>query len=160
MAQTVKTETCSQRVREVTLSCWFWLDSDYMAGFRKLGGKTNQKISMGTTWRRCSEKRYKNGLIYLLAVRIKDIYESSRSEGLGAGQGLWKVGTSVRKSILHSTCLCLRMKCYLGNLEATPESSVLWPALAQSRRGAGSVEVSDHLFCVNMLYSEDPRGWG
>lgn len=46
MAQTVKTETCSQRVREVTLSCWFWLDSDYIAGFRKLGGKTNQKISM------------------------------------------------------------------------------------------------------------------
>lgn len=45
-------------------------------------------------------------------------------EGLEAGHGPWKVGNSVRNPISHSTCLCLRMKCYLGNLRATPESTV------------------------------------
>lgn len=98
MVQTVKMETCSQWVCEVTLSCWFWLDSDYMASFHKLGGKTNQKISIGTMWRRCSEKRYKNGLIYLLAVRIKDIYESSRQ---------WRVGSRPRP--LESWHLCQKV---------------------------------------------------
>lgn len=57
-------------------------------------------------------------------------------EGLGAGQGLWKVGTSVRKSISHSTCLCLRMKCCVG-ATSRPLLSQLYGdlALAQSRRG-------------------------
>lgn len=76
-------------------------------------------------------------------------------EGLEAGQGPWKVGTSVRNSISHSTCLCLRMKRYLGNLRAIPDL-----ALAPSRMGAGSAEVPDHPACVNTFYLEDPRGPG
>lgn len=81
-------------------------------------------------------------------------------EGLEAGQEPRKVGTSVRNSISHSTCLCLRMKCFLGNLRATPELTVVGLALAQSRMGVGSAEVPDHPACVNTLYSEDPKGPG
>lgn len=50
---------------------------------------------------------------------------SLQVKGLEADQGPWKVGTSVRNSISHSTCQCLRMRCCLGNLKADPESTVL-----------------------------------
>lgn len=79
---------------------------------------------------------------------------------MGAGQGPCRVDTSVRNSTSHSVleefylkCLCLRIKGCVGNLKATPESTVLRPGSAQPGGGGGPTDGADHPACVTTLHA-------
>ena len=72
----------------------------------------------------------------------------------------WKAGISVRNSISHSTCLCLRMRCYLGSLKADPESTPLWPDSGAIQKRGLSLQKFQTSQPVSTLHWEAPRGPG
>lgn len=111
--------------------------------------------------RRCSEERFKNGFIYLSAVRTERTLRVFKSvKGWKQAKAPGKLA-SLSEILFHIPLVCAwEWNAFWAT--SGPLLSQLCGdlALAQSKMRAGSAEGPDHPACVHALYSEDPRGPG